>query len=106
VRTEKELIRVSTIVEVTHELANLNVSVQQVHIRVEKEAEENQRRQRERDAMFKQQIKLSQAQVAEELYKIEKEVVSLKQDLSTQVEVQGSGTPTLAQQSDKDSFPN
>jgi hypothetical protein len=47
-----------TIVEVTHELANLNLSMQQVNIRVEKEAEDNQRRQRERDATFEQQIKL------------------------------------------------
>jgi hypothetical protein len=33
-------------------------------------------------------------------------VVSLEQDLSTPVELQGSGNPTLAQQSDKDSFSN
>jgi chromosome segregation ATPase len=96
----------STIVEVTQELANLNVNVQQVNIRVEKEAEENQRRQRERDATFEQQIKLSQAKVAEELHKIEKEVISLEQDLSTPVVLQGSGTKTLAPQSDKDSSSN
>jgi hypothetical protein len=94
-----------TIVEVTHELANLNLSMQQVNIRVEKEAEDNQRRQRERDATFEQQIKPSQAK-AEELNQIEKEVVSLEQDLSTPVELQGSGTQMLARQSDKDGFSN
>jgi hypothetical protein len=96
----------STIVEVTHELANLNLNVQQVNIRVEKEAEDNQRRQRERDATFEQQIKPSQAKVAEKLHKIEKEVISLEQDLSTLVELQGTGTQMLAQQSDKDSSSN
>jgi chromosome segregation ATPase len=91
----------SSIVEVSNELANLNLNVQQVHTRVEKEAEETQTRQRERDAKFEHRIKQDQSKVAEEL-KIEKEMVSLKQDLKTQIEVRESGTSMLAQQSDKD----